>query len=139
MAQAQAAPRWPAEAGTVRRLDFDFTDIFVPHGRVFLNVAGHHFDTFLRVHFNNFDSVCTKPFDAAGKILGLADDHSADVKLPDQSAAVPARGEGRDHRLITVISLAASLAKRVRLTVNRRIVVLNTTVVTASEDLSVTV
>ncbi len=87
-----------------------------------------------RSEIDDRDAVFAQPIEAAGKVDGLADDHRADPELPHEAAAVPARGECRDHDRVAVGPLAAGLAECVRLAVDRRIALLDASIVPAAEQ-----
>src|SRR6185503_16164253 len=89
-----------------------------------------------RTEVDHLDPVLPKPVNAALKVDRLADDHCADPELPNQPAAVPARRKRGDHDLVAVAALSAGFAKGVGLAVNRRIIFLNSAVVSASKQIA---
>jgi len=114
-----------------------FSDVFIPNIGVSRDVAGHHANAFLRVEINYIDAILAEPFDAAGKIHRLADHDSADPELPDQAAAEPAGSKRGDHDFVAVGAMTPGLAERIGLAVNRRVAMLNPTIVPAAEKLAV--
>src|SRR5206468_5538635 len=88
----------------------------------------------LRVQVDYPDAVLPQPVDAAVEVDGFADDHGADVELPDQPATVPARRQRRDHDLVTVAALPAGVAEGVGFAVDGGILLLHAAVVPAAED-----
>ena len=64
----------------------------------------------------------------------FADDDGADLKLPHQPAAVPARGERRHHDFIAIRPLPTGLAKRVCFAVHRGVAFLHSPVAAAPEQ-----
>src|SRR5262245_44959003 len=83
---------------------------------------------------DHLDAVLPQPVDAALEVDRLADDDGADVELPHQAAAVPARGERRDHDLVAVAALPAGVAEGVGLAVDRRVALLHAAVAAAPQD-----
>src|SRR5207245_2543889 len=89
-----------------------FSDVFLPDFGMFLYVFRQQLDAFLGLEINDFDAVFAQPIDSTLKVYRLPHDDGPDSKLTDQSAAVPARSEGRDHDFVAIGSLAARAAKR---------------------------
>jgi len=79
-------------------------------------------------------AVLSMPIDAALEIDRFANDHRAYIKLTNKPAAVPAGGERGDHDRISIIALTARLSKRICFTVDRRIIFLDATVMSAAEQ-----
>jgi hypothetical protein len=77
--------------------------------------------------------------DAAAEIHRFADNNGGDTELADQSAAIPARRQRGDHDFVAIGALAAGPAERVGLTVDGRVIFLNTAVVAATQKFSFTV
>ncbi len=75
-----------------------------------------------------------QPVERPGEVDRLAGDDRPDAELASQTAAVPARREGRDQDCVAVVSSAPRVAERVGLGVERRILVLNPTVVSSSQE-----
>src|SRR5579859_6352898 len=85
---------------------------------------------------NDLDAILAQPIDSALKVYGLSHYNRADSKLANQSAAVPAGGEGRDHGFVAVGSLAARSTKRVGFPMRRRIPFLHAAIVALAEERS---
>ena len=71
--------------------------------------------------------------------LGFANDYGANAELPDKTAAIPTWRERRDHDRVAVTALAAGFAKRVRFAMYRRIAILHAPIVTAAQQVPITV
>src|SRR5438067_1279766 len=125
----------PADGLWRRRCD---ADVFVPEVWMFGDERAEHVDAFLRSEVDNLDSALAKPIDPALEVDRLADHDLADSELADESAAVPAGGEGCDHDLVAVVALPAGVPEGVCFAVDGRIVVLDAAVVSASEKGAVT-
>jgi hypothetical protein len=89
------------------------------------------------VEFDHLDSVLAEPVHAALEGFRFAHYDGANAKLPDKATAVPARRQRRDHDRVTIRTLATRLSKGVRLAVDRRIILLDAPVVSASEQFTV--
>ena len=63
----------------------------------------------------------------------MVKDHRTDFELSHQSAAIPARRQRGHHDLIFVRALATGASERVRLSMNRRIVFLDTSIMAPAE------
>src|ERR1700730_4569153 len=111
-----------------------FTDVFVPQRRIFRDKFREKLHTFVRRKINDFDSIFLKPVDAAAKIDRFADDHGCDSKLPDQSAAIPARRQRGHHNFVAIAALTPRFAKRIGLAVRRRIAILHPAVAPAAQQ-----
>src|SRR5579871_3635522 len=96
-----------------------------------MNEARQQVCAFGRVQIDHLDTPLPQPVDAATKSARLTDDHFSDAELHYQAAAVPAWCERSDHNLILVAPLTTRLTKCVSLTVDGRIVFLDTAVVSA--------
>ena len=111
-------------------------DVLVPDVRMTRDPRTQHLDALGRGEVDDLYAVFPEPVETAGEVDRLAEDHPADAELPDEAAAVPARSERRHHRLVAVTALAARLAERVDLAVDRRVVFLDAPVVPAAEQSS---
>src|SRR5262249_52883322 len=87
-----------------------------------LNVPGKHLDALTGIEVDDVDAALSQPFDPAGKIPRLAHDYCPDLELPDQTAAIPARRQRGYHDLVAVRRQPASLAKCIRLAMDRRVI-----------------
>lgn len=114
-----------------------FSDVFVPERGIFSDEFAEHIDTFFRRKIHDFDSIVSEPVDTAAKILGLADYHGADAELPDQTAAIPAGRERRDHNFVAIAFLPAGSAKGVGLAMRGRVAVLHPAIVASGKQFSV--
>src|SRR3546814_730213 len=88
---------------------------------------------------NHVDAVLAQPRDPAVEVHRLAHHHRADVELPHQAAAVPARGERGDHDGVAIAALAAGLAEGVGFAVHGRVAFLYAAIVAAAEQAAVLV
>src|SRR5205085_9470851 len=86
-----------------------------------------------------FDAIFMQPVDAATKIYRFADHYGADSELSNQAAAIPAGRQRGHHDFVAVGTLAAGTAERISLSVNRRIIFLNPSIMPAAEQLPVTI
>jgi len=111
-----------------------FADVFVPDGRIILDVIGEQSDAFLRVEIDDFNVEGAEPVDAALEGAGFADDDAGKTELANEAAAIPARRERRNHDRILVASLATGPAKRIGLAMHGRVVVLYSTVMTRADE-----
>src|SRR5947208_2849453 len=102
-----------------------------------LDVIGEHLDALLRLQVNHLDAVFAKPIDAAAEVGRFTHNDRADVKLPHQSAAIPARRERGYHDLVSITALASRLAKRVGLAMSGRIAFLHAAIVAAPQQFAV--
>src|SRR5712692_7408126 len=114
-----------------------FADVFFPDFRVRGDIFGEHLDAFVRMGVEHFGAVFAQPIDAAAEIYGLADHNGANPKLADQAAAIPAGSQRGHHDLVAVTPLPARFAKRIRLAMRRRIALLHSAVVAASQQFPV--
>src|SRR5690606_16518810 len=105
-----------------------------PDMRVGGDPVAEHADAFVVVEIDDLHALLAQPVVAALEVDRLAHHHRADTELPDQAAAVPARGQGGDHDGVAVGALAAGLAEGVGLAVHGRIVFLHPAVVAAAEQ-----
>src|SRR5690606_15918864 len=111
-----------------------FADVLVPHVRVGGDPVAKHADALGVVEVDDLNALFAQPLVPALEVDRLAHHHRADAELPDQAAAVPARGQGGDHDGVAVGALAAGLAEGVGLAVHGRIVFLHPAVVAAAEQ-----
>src|SRR5262249_53273407 len=88
----------------------------------------------LRMQIDHAHAVFPQPVNAALEIHRLADDDGADVELPHQTAAIPARGQRCYHDLVAVAALPAGIAESVGFAMHRRVALLHAAVVTAARD-----
>src|SRR4051812_34869168 len=95
-----------------------FADILFPNRRIFADIFGQHLHTFDRIQIDDYDAIFTKPVHAAAKIDGFAEDDGANAELPNEAAAVPARGQRGSHDFVAVGALAARAAESIGLGVN---------------------
>src|SRR3989441_1284516 len=116
-----------------------FADVFVPHRGVLRDVGRQHADAFFGAQVDDFNTILSQPIDSTAEIHRLPDDHGPNSELPDQTAAIPARGEGCDHNLVAITSLAAHFSKGVGLPMCGRIALLHPPVVALSEESSFTI
>src|SRR3546814_3350764 len=92
-----------------------------------------HLDAALVGQVDDLDAVLAQPLDPAVEVHRLAHHHRADVELPHQAAAVPARGERGDHDGVAIAALAAGLAEGVGFAVHGRGAFLHPAIVAAAE------
>jgi hypothetical protein len=112
-------------------------DVFVPQRGIRTNEISEHRSTLLIGQVNYFDTVFSKPVDAAAKILRLTNDDRADVKLTNQPTAVPARRKGGYHDFVAVTAQPAGLPERVCLRVHGRVLFLHTQIVASAKNFTV--
>src|SRR5208282_3791047 len=86
-----------------------------------------------------FDAVFAEPIDPAAEIHRFAHDNGPNPKLTDQPAAIPAGRERRGHDFVAVTLLAPRFAKRIRLAMHGRVVVLHSAVVAAPQKFSLAI
>jgi hypothetical protein len=91
----------------------------------------------MQVH--DLDAVFAKPVNPSPKVYRFAHDDSWDAELADQTAAIPTRRQSRNHDLVSIGALASCTAEGVRLSVNGRVVLLDSPIVTAAEERSLRV
>jgi hypothetical protein len=108
----------------------------MPNRGIRLNIVGEQRDAFLRPKIYDDYTGLAQPIDAAGKISGLPYDHRRNGKLADQATAIPAGRQRGDHDFVAVGALTACPPERVGFAVNRRVVLLNTAVMAASEQIT---
>src|SRR3546814_2849375 len=72
-------------------------DVLVPHLGVGRDPVAQHLDAALVGQVDDLDAVLAQPLDPAVEVHRLAHHHRADVELPHQAAAVPARGRSEEH------------------------------------------
>src|SRR3546814_13322896 len=85
-------------------------DILVPHFGIGRDPVAQHLDAALVGQVDDLDAVLAQPRNPAVEVHQLAHHHGADVELPHQAAAVPARGERGDHARVAVAALESGLA-----------------------------
>lgn len=110
-----------------------FPDVFFPDFGMLAYIFREQIDTFAGVEVNDFDAILEQPIDSALKVHGLANDDRPDAKLPDQTAAIPARSQRRYHDFVAVGSLAPRAAKRVGFPVRGGIAFLHPAIVTFAQ------
>src|SRR3546814_12143594 len=88
---------------------------------------------------DDLDAVLAQPLDPAVEVHRLAHNHRADVELPHQAAAVPARGERGDHDGVAIAALAAGLEEGVGFAGHGRVAFLHAAIVAAAEPAAVLV
>src|SRR3989339_126986 len=108
-------------------------DIFMPHLGIIANIIGQDPHALLRAEVYDFDPVSPQPFKPSGKVHRFSHDYRANLKLPNQPAAVPAGSERRHHHLIPVAPLPSRFAESIGFGMNRGIILLNSTIVTGPE------
>jgi len=86
----------------------------------------------LQVHHPR--SSLPQPVECACEVDRLADNDRSDVALAHETAAVPARRESRDQNRVPVVSAASRIAERIRLRVERRILVLDPPVMPSAQE-----
>src|ERR671910_3009802 len=123
--------RWAMRCGSV------LADVLVPELRVRSDEAAQQPDALLRGEVDDLDAALAQPGGPAGEVHRLADHHPRDAELPDQPAAVPARGQRRYHHRVAVAAPPSAAAEGVGLAVQRRILFLDATVATARQQLPV--
>src|SRR5688500_4874916 len=79
-----------------------FADVLVPDIRIGTDPFAQHGDAFLVGEVDHVDAVLAQPVDAAAEVHRFAYHHRADVELPHEAAAVPARREGGDHDRVAI-------------------------------------
>src|SRR3546814_2723652 len=114
-------------------------DVLVRHLGVGRDPIAEHADAALVGEVNHVDAGLAQPLDPAVEVHRLAHHHGADVELPHQAAAVPARGERGDHDGVAIAALAAGLAEGVGFAVHGRDASLNGGAVAAAEQAAVVV
>src|SRR3546814_14496004 len=114
-------------------------DILVPHFGIGRDPVAQHLDAALVGQVDDLDAVLAQPRNPAVEVHRLAHHHGADVELPHQAAAVPARGERGDHDRVAVAALAAGLAEGVGFAVHGRVAFLHAAVAAAAEQADVLV
>src|SRR3546814_16951397 len=82
---------------------------------------------------NHVDAGLAQPRDPAVEVHRLAHHHRADVELPHQAAAVPARGARGDHDGVAIAALADGLAAGVGFAVHGRVAFLYAALVSPAE------
>jgi hypothetical protein len=113
--------------------------IFLPNLWILCNIVRQHADARFLVQIHHFDSVFPQPVDSPAKAPRFPHDYRADPKLPDQSAAIPARRQCRYHDLVAVSSLSARFPECIRFRVSRRIALLHPPVMSSSQNPSLTI
>src|SRR4029077_1361796 len=68
-----------------------FPDIFVPYLGIRRDICAQQRRALLRIQVNNLHAQRTQPLDSALEGATLSHNQSAETKLPDQAAAIPAR------------------------------------------------
>ncbi len=111
-------------------------DIFVPHFGMLADITGQQGETLGGIEVDDVDAQRAEPLHAALKVAALADNQSAEAKLADQPAAIPAGSERRDHGELAITALASGVAEGVGFAVERRIAILHAAVATGAEQLS---
>ena len=114
-----------------------FADVFVPDGRIILDVIGEQSDAFLRVEIDDFNVEGAEPVDAALEGAGFADDDAGKTELANEAAAIPARRERGDHCEFAVAALAAGAAEGVGFSVEGGITELHPAIVAGAEQRAV--
>src|ERR1019366_5200550 len=98
-----------------------FADVLVPDFGMRADVAGEQRRAFLGIEIDHAHADRAQPVEAALKIPAFADHQRAEAELPDESAAIPARRESRDHDQIAIGATATGVAERVGLAVHRSV------------------
>ncbi len=113
-----------------------FPDVLIPNFRMRRDVPFEQFPAFAAVEVDDFYAVCAQPVNSSSEGAALADHQSAKAKLPDKTAAVPARGERGDHDQVTIAALAACAAKGIGFSMDAGIALLHPSVVTPADKVS---
>src|SRR5260370_40660764 len=113
-----------------------FSDILLPDFGVFADIFREQVDAFARVEVNHLGANLAQPLDSSLKVYRLSHDHRSYAKLANQSAAIPARGEGRDHDFVAIGALTAGAAKRVGFAVRRGITFLHSAIIAFAQELA---
>src|SRR5689334_3558148 len=92
-----------------RRERRSLADVFVPDFGICGDVVAEQLLALVRGHVDHLHAALAQPVDAALERARLADHDRADLELHDESAAVPAGGERRDHDGVAVAALAPGL------------------------------
>ena len=111
-------------------------DVFVPEGGVVEDEVGHEGDAGGGGEVEDGDVDGAEPVDAAGEGLGFADDEGAEAELADESAAVPAGGEGGDDDEVAVGALAAGAAEGVGFGVDGGVGLLDATIAAGTDEVA---
>src|SRR6185503_1010464 len=106
------------------RVGLLFPDILVPDLGVFVNVGFQKFAAGAAVEIDHLDTILPKPLNASGERPALANNHFSNLELTDQTAAIPARRQCRDHNQISIALLPTRTPKCIRLSVHTRIALL---------------
>src|SRR5262249_32981349 len=101
------------------------------------DVVIEHRTAYVRLQVHDPHAVVSQPVDTSLEGGRLAHYHGSDLELPDKPAAVPARRESRSHNRVFVRKLPSCVSECVRLRVHRRIALLNSPVVPATEQIPV--
>src|SRR5205085_5426054 len=91
---------------------------------------------FAGMQINHLDAILAQPIDPALKVYRLSHDDGSDAELTDQSAAIPAGRQCRDHDFVAVAPLAAGPTERVRLSVRGRVAFLHPPVMAFAQQLA---
>jgi hypothetical protein len=91
----------------------------------------------MQVH--DLDAVFAKPVNPSSEVYRFAHDDRRDAELADETAAIPTGRQSRDHDLVAIGSLASGAAEGVRLSVDGRVVLLDSPIVTAAQEPSLRV
>src|SRR5467141_3130845 len=101
------------------------------------NVFREHSNALLGMQVDDLDSVFDQPINPAAEIHRLADHYSANPKLANQAAAIPARHQRRQHNLVPETQLPAAHSKSILFAMRGRISLLHSAVLAASEQFSI--
>jgi hypothetical protein len=105
------------EGPTTQRPRSRLADVLVPEFWMRIDEPGQQSDAFGRRQIPHLDAALAKPVDPPGEVDRLAHDEPGDPELANEAAAVPARGERRDHHRVAVGPPATAGSKGVGLAV----------------------
>ena len=90
-------------------------NVFVPHLRVRPDIIAQQGNTLLRIEVDNAHTQRAQPVHSTLEVAAFTDYNPTKTKLPNQTAAIPAGRERRDHDLVAPGAVPSGFAERVGL------------------------
>src|SRR5580692_8877722 len=112
------------------------SNILVPNRWVRANVVREKPGAFGGVQINHVDAKGAQLVDPTLEVAAFTDDQSAETELSNQTAAIPAGRESRDHNEVAITALTPGIAEGVGFAVDRGIALLHATVVAGTDKLT---
>src|SRR6266853_1505041 len=120
---AAAGSNAVVEAAVSPRTPSLHSNIFVPNLGISPDILTQQRGALRRIEIKDSYAKRAQPLHAALKSAALSNHNRTESKLPDQSTAIPARRQRRNHGQASIAALASRVAEGIGLSVHGRVVV----------------